>query len=168
MEAREELQHATLIYKMVCKTLDDRNWEYEKDDEKLLINTTVRGEDLPMSLLINISTEKELVTFGSVLPFDVPAKSIEAIAIATCMVNDVITYGHFDYDITKGLLYFTITTCYVDSILSTELFDRIIDTLCYTVDKFNDKFLIITKLKVDSIEKIAEILSSDNGDDDDE
>lgn len=165
MATNEELQHASFIYDLICKTLDNKNWTYEKDEENFGIKTAVQGEDLPMPIIMQVSPEKKVVTIGSYLPFDIPERARVAIAIATCMANDTMALGHFDFDISRGCSYFTIATCYLDSVLSTELFDRLIDILCCMVDKYNDRFLMITKMKEVNVKKIAEILFADDEDD---
>ena len=41
--------------------LDDNDWNYEKDEDELVIRCSARGDDLSMDLKIEIDAERKLV-----------------------------------------------------------------------------------------------------------
>ena len=53
--------------------------------------------------------------------------------------------GSFDYNYKTGKMTFRMTAVYLDSLFSKGLFAYMLACAFYTVDKYNDKFLMIAK-----------------------
>ena len=52
--------------------LDDRAWKYEPHDDKLLIRSGIKGDDLSVEFIMLVNPRNEVVQFLSSLPFKMP------------------------------------------------------------------------------------------------
>ena len=136
---------ALSVYKILCDALDERNWKYQKHPEDLVVTFTVTGEDIPMNFVLMIDAKRELVRLVSPLPFTFSEEKRLEGAIATSFANYKLADGSFDYNYKEGKLNFRMTSSFKDSLISKELFQYMIACACYTVDEYNDKFLMINK-----------------------
>ena len=133
------------VYATLCAALDKREWHYEKDEENLVVYFLVGGDDIPMSFIIAVDAERQLVRVMSPLPFKFSEDKRMDGAIATCVASFGLADGSFDYDITTGMVVFRMTATYRESKLGDGLFQYMISCSSVMVDKFNDKFLAIDK-----------------------
>ena len=136
----EDMRKAKEVFDTLIRMLDNRGWHYEKDEDRLLIASGVRSEDLPIQFIVVVNPQQQVVQFLSRLPFKVAEdKRIDA-AIAACVVNYRLCDGSFDYDIEDGSITFRLTSSYRESTLGEDLFEYMIMVSAKTVDRFNDNF----------------------------
>ncbi|MCM1364992.1 MAG: YbjN domain-containing protein [Faecalibacterium sp.] len=150
---------ARKTFKTLCNFLDNDDWHYEKDEEKLTVECTARGDDLPIDYSIEIDAERELVFLLSRLPFKVSEDKRLDAAIAVSIINDRLANGCFDYNIKSGFLAFRMTNSFRDSELGEELFSYMIISSGITVDKYNDKLFMLSKGML-TLEKFIEDLNN--------
>lgn len=149
MADEKNIKNAEIVYNTLCGMLDDRHWKYDKIAEKSAVHFIVGGDDIPMEFIVYIDAEKQLVRMLSQMPFAFSeAKRVEG-AIATCQATYRIADGSFDYDFNTGKILFRITSSFRGSLISKELLAYMVDCSCYTVDEFNDKFLMIDRGMLD-------------------
>lgn len=145
MAEQMNTKNAEIVYKTLCETLNDRNWKYDAHPEDFVVHFIVGGDDIPMEFVVYVDPEKELVRMMSQMPFAFcEEKRLEG-AIATCQVNYRLADGSFDYDMKTGKILFRLTSSFRGSLISKELLGYMIDCSCFTVDDYNDKFLMIDK-----------------------
>ena len=144
-------------YKLLCAMLDDRKWNYEKNEDNLSVECTVRGDDLPMDVIIKFNTDMEIVSLYSPMPFTVPEDKRNDLAIAIARANHNMVDGCFDYSYTRGKIVFRMTASYSNSLLSKDVFDYMLLVSCGTVDAYNDKFLAVCKKDM-SVEEILNLI----------
>lgn len=140
-----KLQHAREIFRSVCKLFDERGWQYDKDEEKLKINTRTKGEDLPIPFGIYVGVNNQMLTLMSYIPFDTPEDKRLELAIAVSAVNYKLLDGCFDYNVTNGQLFFRLTNSFMESTISEDLLMYMVFLAIKVVDDFNDKFLLLAK-----------------------
>ena len=145
MEDEKDLKRAQTVYKTLCQMLDDNQWKYKKNEEELSIHCGAQGDDLPMEITIEVDKKRQLVTLLSPMPFAVPEKRRSALAVAVSKANYGIVDGSFDYDFLSGRIVFRLTACYHESLIGKELFNYMLMCSCYTIDEYNDKFLMVAK-----------------------
>ena len=141
----KKLKNAQSVYKTLCEELDGKNLRYEKHIEDLVVTFTMKGDDLPIQIIVNIDAERQLVRLLSPIPVTFGDDKRMEGAIATCQVNYLLADGSFDYDYKQGKVIFRMTSSFIDSLISKELFEYMIAVACYTVDDYNDKFLMLAK-----------------------
>ena len=144
MDAKKE-KKAQEVFRTLCEHLKDRKWTYETHEADKVVTFGVNGDDIPMHFVLQIDAERELIRLHSPLNMPFPEEKRLDGAIATCQVNYRLADGSFDYEYTTGKVYFRMTSSYRDSLISKELFDYMISCACYTVDEYNDKFLMLAK-----------------------
>lgn len=143
--ADEKMISAQKNYVTLCSMLDDNNWHYEKDEAKLKINCSAQGDDLPMDIIIRIDPDRQLVILMSHLPFVVSEDKRVDVAIATSVINYKVVDGSFDFDMEDGHMFFRMTSSYVGSELSKEVFFYMLMCSFQTIDDYNDKLLMLAK-----------------------
>lgn len=157
MSEDKELKQALSVYKALCDMLDERGWHYKKDIEELSIECGAQGEDLPLEIIIQVDKERQLVTLLSQMPFAVPESRRTALAIAVSQANNGMVDGSFDYDYLSGRIIFRLTSSYRASLIGKELLAYMLMCACYTVDEYNDKFLMVAKNEMTN-EEILEFI----------
>jgi len=136
---------AKLVYQTLCEALDERGWNYNKEEEKLLVHFGVRGDDLPINFIIFVDEKRDILRLLSPMDYKFPEdKRVEG-ACATCVASYCMANGNFDYDLSDGRVSFRINTYFKGSLLSKNLINYMISCACAMVDKYNDKFLMIGK-----------------------
>ncbi|MBO7369122.1 MAG: YbjN domain-containing protein [Clostridia bacterium] len=142
-------EQAKKVYDSLIRTLDEKNWTYDKFDDDLVIRSGIRGEDLPIEFIISVDAERELVRFFSKLPFNTPEDKRFDVALAVTVANNCLVSGNFDFNIDTGDLYFRLTQSFIGgTVLSDEMFDFVIYVSASTIDEYNDKFFLIAKDKM--------------------
>ena len=133
------------VYQTLCDTLDARNWHYSKNEEKMSVSFGVNGDDLPMDFVIIVDANRQLVRLLSMLNFKFPEdKRVEG-AIATTVASYGMVDGSFDFDLNDGSVIFRMTASSRESRLGQGLFAYLIDCACFTEDRYNEKFLAVSK-----------------------
>ncbi len=133
------------VYNSLVAMLNERDWNFAQDDEKMFISASIRGEDLPVEFIMRVMPDYDVVQLRSKLQFNMPEdKRIEG-AIATSVANYGMINGSFDYDINDGEVAFRLTTSYTNSVLSYDLLEKMIYVSASTVDRYNDRFFMLAK-----------------------
>ena len=155
MATEKEKKKALNVYEQMCTMLDNKGFKYTRHDDDLVISCTVRGEDIPMDMLIFVHEEQQLVRILSPMPFDVPEDKRFDMAVAVCVANYGIIDGSSDYDLSDGDLRFRLTSSFRESILSEDLLEYMFMVSAVTTDRYNDKFMMLAKGMM-SIEQFIE------------
>ncbi len=138
-------KEAEIVYATVRKALDEREWHYDADDQKLSVECGVRGDDLSIPLKIFIDEKRQRVVLYSHIPFDMAEdKRVEG-AIVTGMASYSLADGCFDYNMENGAILFRMSNSYRESILGVGLINYMISCAVHTVDEYNDRFLMVSK-----------------------
>ena len=145
MAEKLDLQRAKEVYGTGMSMFDSIGWTYERRDDELIIESGVKGDDLPIKFFVVVKPKQQVVQIISPLPFDVPEDKRVDVAIAVCVANYGMVDGSFDYDFTDGSLSFRLTSSYRESTLSKDLFEYMVMVAASTVDHYNDKFFMVAK-----------------------
>ena len=136
---------AQQVYATMCQALDERNWKYTRFEEDLVVSFGVNGDDLPMNFVLQVDEERQVIRLMSGLPFKMPEdKRVEG-AIAAIVASYGMVDGSFDYDLQSGSVLYRMTASFRGSRVGTGLLAYLIDCACAMVDRYNDKFLAISK-----------------------
>lgn len=136
---------AKATYDVMCGKLDEMGWKYEKYEEDFVIKSGVRGDDLAIEFIIVVNPETQIVRYMSKMPFSImEEKRIDA-AIAVCAANNGLVDGNFDYDVLTGEIIFRMTANFRESLLGGDVFEYMVIVGSKIVDKYNDRFLMLSK-----------------------
>lgn len=145
MSENENMKNAKNEYDILCRLLDEREFKYEKFEEDLVVSFIAAGEDIPMQFIIYVDSERELIFLKSPIPFTFDENKRTEAAIAVCLANYSISDGNFDFDYASGQIAFRLTSSFMDSLISEEVFEYMLCIAGAAVDKYNDKFLMLAK-----------------------
>ena len=145
MPTERESRLARKVYNAMRNLLEKMGVRYLEHEEELVLTCTVRGEDIPMDLLIFIHEEQQLVRILSPMPFVVPEKKRVDMAVAVSTVNYGLVDGSFDYDISDGSLRFRLTSSFRESILGEALLKYLFMVTTFITDEYNDRFMLLAK-----------------------
>ncbi len=146
----EKMNQARKVYDHICSAIEARKWRYNKDEDKLTVFFSVTGEDIPMHFVISVDAGRSLIRLTSPMMFDIPEDKRVDGALAACGATYGLADGSFDYDITDGSIAFRMTASYRESEISEYLLQYMISSACRVVDRYNDKFLMLAKGKLDA------------------
>lgn len=147
---------ARSVFDTLCAALDHNDWKYDKNAEKLRVDISATGEDLPMDVIISVEGDRGVVFLMSHLPVKTPEDKLIDMAIAVASANSGMRWGNFDYGIQGGQLYFRMAGCFIDSLLGEEFFQDMLMCAFSTIDKYNDRFLMLAKGMI-TVEKFIEL-----------
>ena len=152
MAEDRDLKQAQLVFNTLCEMLDSRDWHYKKHEEDLVIECGAQGDDLPIEMVIKIDDKRRIVTLISQMPFAVPENRRTAMAIAVSQASSELVDGNFEFNYLNGNIFFRLTTSYLDSLIGKDLFEYMLACACYTIDEYNDKFLMVSKRDMSDME----------------
>ncbi len=146
-----KIEKAKNIYGKICEMLDSFNLKFDRNDEKFMINCAMQGDDLPITINMQVNAEKELIHVLSYIPVEVPEDKRIDMAIAVSVTNSKLVDGNFDFNVKEGSLFFKMSNCYIDSTVGIETLKYLFICSIQTIEDFNDKFQMLAegKLKID-------------------
>lgn len=159
MSEISDLKLAKETYEVLCNAMEKMEWQYEKDEEEMIIQCGANGESMPISLLVMIDAESMLVLLFSKLSIAVPEDKRLDMAVVINVVNNSLVSGFFEYDVIEGSIYFRKSNSFVGSKLGEELFEYMLNASCRIIDMYSEKFLMLAK-DILSIEKFLESIES--------
>lgn len=136
---------AKQVYETVCRTLDGMNCRYRRLDEDLTVSLGFKGEDLPMDVFLVVDPKVQVLSVICPLPFKVGENKRVEVAMAVALANYGLINGSFDYDLSNGNIRFRLVTTYRGSLLGEEAVKYMTLTAVNTLDRYNDKFLMVAK-----------------------
>lgn len=145
MQDWQDIGLARETFETLCRTLDKKEWRYQKEDEKLTLFCGAKGDDLPIDIHFTLDPERMLIVMVSHLPFVTPEDKRLDTAIAVSAVNNLLAHGCFDFDLKSGHMFFRMSNSFIESRIGEELFAYLLMAACNVVDEYNDKFLMLGK-----------------------
>ena len=143
--AEVNMKHARKLYETLKAMMDEIDWKYSPDDDKLVIKSGLE-DDLDLYYYMSIDAEREIVRFWSTLPFNVPEDKRVDCAIATCIANNGMIIGSFQYDINDGEYCFKAAMNYAgETNLTKECLKDMMFMSLSTIEKYNDRFFMVAK-----------------------
>lgn len=156
MENEKNLEQGKKIYEDLCQGLDKQDWHYDRHDEDLVVTISMKSEDLPIDMIIRVAYDAQVVNVFSVLPVKIPDEKLVDMALAVCVANDGMINGGFDLDMNKKQIVWRLCTTYRGSLLGSEAYSYMVAVSAGTVDKYNDRFLMLAKDMID-LKKFIEL-----------
>lgn len=145
MSTEFESMMAENAFRVCCEALDERKWNYKKDEEKLTIHIGIAGDDLPMLFTISINADDQRVALHSTLPFQMPKHNRDIGSLVTNFINYRLANGGFDYNIQDGTIRFRLSCSFRGSVIEKDCFTYMIDLSCFTVNQYNNKLFMLSK-----------------------
>lgn len=140
---RIRIENAAKNAEVLIAMLEHRKLKYtveERTDARTGIRLHFAGEDLPMTLYIILRADRQIATVFSAMPFQVAPEHRYDTAIAVLAANHGLIDGSFDLNMQTGEIRFRLTSCFIGTVLTEELFSYMMFVSAETVDRYNDRF----------------------------
>ena len=137
--------NAKATYRTLCDMFEKIGWKCQKNDERMIVECRVSGDDLPFDVKMIVDEDIEQVILLSPMPFKIAEDKRIDLALAVSFVNNRLVNGCFDYDFCDGGIFFRISACFDGCKLSVDALEYLLRCACGTIDDYNDKFLMISK-----------------------
>ena len=136
------------VFDNICAVMDDHQWKYEKDEEKLTVAIAFSTDDLRIGLHFFLDLQSQTVKVFSMLPFEVKEEAITPMLVAACEINYLLKDGDFMYDFGHKRMFFKLTTSFKGSLISKSLLEHMLDFAYDVLDVYNDKLDAINEGKM--------------------
>ena len=161
MADEKQLKQAKLVYETLCQCLDSMGWTYDRNDGELTVYTGAAGRDIPIELNLRVDPIRHLVTVLSKIPVEQNNATAVDLSVTVSAINNHLVDGSFDYNMTD-VLVFRLTSSYLDSLLSEDLFQYMICIACRTVDDYNKILSLVSKGEMTFEDVIKKIYGDTN------
>lgn len=154
----DQKKQAETMYETLRETLTKRNFMFGKGGNEFEVVCHAVGDDLPMTVHINVDSKRMIISLLSKMPFVVKKSRRNEMAVAVCLANCGMPDGGFDFDVSDGDIFFRMTCSYRQSLIGRELFEYMLIASFNTIDRYNDVFLRVatTDMTIDEIVKAIE------------
>ncbi len=142
------IENAKRVFATIIKTLNNRKWTFDVDEENLKVSFEVHGDDLPIPLILSVIPDLDAIICISRMPFDVPEKKAPVACFVVNQLNVSLLIGSFEYDHNDDGIAYRTCSYIRDTIVGCGMIEDIIDNVCCKVDEYNDKFLFLFKDKI--------------------
>ncbi len=156
MADEKDMRLARTVYEGMCAALTEKEWKFKRFDDDLTVSLAIRGHDIPMDVILMVRPEAQVISLFSPMPFGMSEDKRVDGAVAVAVANYGLVNGTFDYDISDGEIRFRMVQSYRESILGAEVYNYMLLVSMHTVDKYNDRFMMLSKGMID-LEKFIEM-----------
>ncbi|MCR4625318.1 MAG: YbjN domain-containing protein [Lachnospiraceae bacterium] len=140
---REELNAATSRLFNISRDIFDKLAQKDSritNEEKNVLEGDFTADPFNVHVKLTIYPENGLLSFFSLLPFDVPPAKSNEVAKLACTINYNDLYaGNYDYSVEQGKILFRLSIPFRNSILSKDLIEECLQYTISTVSKYNNK-----------------------------
>lgn len=113
-------------FNKLLKVMTAAKMQYDTEKGK---NAAVFGIDIdnmPTVFRVSADEERNVMTLCATLPFTILPRFTAAAAETVAELNYSLADGHYNFDTDDGKLYFYITLCYADCLITEEAYERFI------------------------------------------
>lgn len=151
------MENKSRMFDLICEVLRDIDFSYDKKEDEGIILSGAEGKDMPMSFMMRVSDEKQIVSFVSVIPIEVNEKMLKNVIIALNEINMYLLDGCFAYNTDKSHIIFRSALTYRDAIIGKGALKRMITLSLLVVDEFNGKLQKIVENEM-SVQEIIKFI----------
>ena len=130
-------------FETIKMVLAENEFKFNVDEEKLVIETGVTGEDLPMRMFIFVEPEAERVQIRIPMQFSCPKEKMVECAMLTCYASNRLALGQYNLDILNGDIAYVNIIYYAGSLIAPEQYFNMIIGSFKAADIYNDKYMMI-------------------------
>lgn len=122
------------VYKDVCEAFTSKDIKYNTDEEKLMVYSTFKGDDLPIKLTVSVNDEMPVLCFDALLDFQAPMGSHAAIMNGLNEINSTLHFGAFVLDPESGRVIYRYHHMFAEYIPSRDVILSITEMVVGIVD----------------------------------
>lgn len=136
----KKYKYAKSVFDMLCETLNEHSFYYEKDINNFTVSFSAKGESEKFDAVVNIDADRALICLKSLLPVSFAKNRVEG-AIAVCHASSRLVHGSFSYDYNSDKVSWRLTSSYLSSVISKDLLYYVVGVSCSTIDGYLGQFL---------------------------
>lgn len=148
MTDNKKLKNAEKIYQTICGVLDKQKLVYDKTENKWRVNYTVPVNGLSIQFCLEIDVERDLINLYAKLPFTFSDERRINGAFAIGQINYCLYDGNFDYNFQTGEVFLRLTASFIDSDVSKDLIDYMMNSASKTLSDYGNKLLALSEGKI--------------------
>lgn len=133
------------IYRRVNRIIREIGWRCKSNEDKLTVSFDYLGEDIPMTFDISVNQYDKVLILKSGLPFLVRADKKKDLAVACCIVSNLLMDGCFSYNRQDDKIEYKMTYSFENVTVNESFLKYIISCSINTVEIFNDKLHALNK-----------------------
>lgn len=156
MTDERKRRNAQQMFAVIRSALEQMGAQYGVDEERLAVQFTTRGADLPMDITMTSDLRRQMVVVISALPVEVNPDRRLDMAVAVAVANNTIVDGGFDYDLNSGRLFFRMNNSFIDCTHGEGLVRYLIECSCKVIDHYNERFEMLGTGVID-LQKFIEL-----------
>lgn len=145
MAANQE--EAIAVKEQFSAWLDSKKWKYtsEEDENAYVFRFELKGDDLPLQLIVVFDKGRPQFTVLSGLPGTIPEEKRGEACFLLNQINDASDFGKITMNVQNGQLRFRHSEFFNQCLLSSDYFAQVIYTSANYIDDFNDRLLMYSK-----------------------
>lgn len=137
MTDKKKLNNVVKAYKTILDFLKAKGFKCDKNEERRSVNFT-KTVGFPVEFHFEVQ-EKELVSLYVKLPFAFSGERRVDGMLAIGEINYRMYDGSFDYKFETGEVFLRLTAAFMDSVVSKELIDSMINNACKALTDYGGK-----------------------------
>ncbi len=148
----ERMELAQKNFSILIAMLEQKQLKYSIEENRQdFSHVCIRftGKDLPMTLHLLVRADRQLVSLFSPMPFLIDEEHRNEAAVAVTVANHGLTNGSFDLNMQDGSIRFRLTTAFMETTLSPALFEYLLYVSADTIDRYNDRFMMLNNGEMD-------------------
>lgn len=139
MADAEDIMKAKEVFGALCKYLDESDIDYQRVDEDMRVYFGMSDAERNHAISFTIDADLQVIRLDSLLPFVVPEKNTQKMAIEVCSINYDLMDGNFDYDEKNGRVIYRMTSTFQSSVIGNTVFSLMLITAISMVDKYANR-----------------------------
>lgn len=136
------------LYKMICDHYDGKGIPYQRTDEGRMTLMIKKDRELPVNLFAVADTDPLALQICGRLPFKVPEESREMMVIALQAVNQRLSVGNFQMEMSSGTVDYSVSFPLVGIRFDEEWLENVLDDALYTITRRDEKILSLLRNEI--------------------
>ena len=153
MATEAQKKAAERVYNTLVGHLEKSGLKYTPmtavQDGDYMLRLEARGDDLPMTLFVIVEAARGLFMVKSPEFTKFSADQIDVAAKAVCAINWAIANGCYSLNLETGAIMWTACNSFLGSLMGEEAIHYMLGVSMSTVDRFNDKFMLLKMGAID-------------------
>ncbi len=125
------------VFNNMKKSLDDSGYNYQVDQERMVIRTGFQGDDLPIPVVMYVDDEHPFITVATQLDIEVPETSFGKALELINELNSGIRFGLFVLDCDNRMINFRYNERIVDETNKIDHYKELLALVVTTTDRYD-------------------------------
>ena len=148
------------VFGKVTTVLDDIGMKYDSNKDERIVSFSMATSDLDVRYSVCVEDSLRLRMLLE-MPFTVRENARIDVAYAVQKINSTLSFGNFDYDIERGLIWFRLSNGFEGVKFTELLVFSMFKWSSEVTDKYNDSLFMLSVGKMTLDEFFAQLASDE-------